>query len=136
MVGFALGFLKSYWKLIAVIAAIASVAFAITLMVRSYNDAIEEAAEAKQVAKEWKENAEGWKASFDRAKSLREQEARQAISSSERERIVCNKRVADALQSRERINTITRVVPNENNQICPAAGVITSDELREALNAR
>ncbi len=138
MVGFALGFLnfgRKYWKYIAIIAVVLSVAYAITLMVRNYNDAIEDKITAEQSAKEWKLSSEQWEAAFRAAEGFREQEARQAISSSERERIVCNKRVADAVRSRERINTITRVVPNEGNQICPAAGVITSDELRNALGA-
>ena len=142
MVGFALGlakvsgFFKKHWKVFAIIFFVLSVAYAITLMVRNYNDAIEGKMIAEQQVVEWKKNSDGWKASFERAESLREQETRQAVSSIERERIVCNKRVADALQTRERINTITRVVPNENNQVCPAAGVITSNELRDALGAR
>ena len=136
MVGFALGFLnfgRKYWKYIAIIAVVLSVAYAINLMVRSYNDAIETAITEKQRADDWKQSSEKWQASFRAAESIREQETRQAISSSERERIVCNKRVADAMQSRERINTITRVVPNEENRICPPAGVINTDELRDAL---
>ena len=139
MVGFALGFLKfgnfvkKYWYIFVGIAVALSVVYAINLMVRNYNDAIEDAQTQKQLAEEWKQSSEQWEASFRAAEGLREQETRQAISSSERERVVCNKRVADALQSRERINTITRVVPNEENRICPAAGVISTDELRDAL---
>lgn len=138
MVGFALGFLnfgRKYWKYIAIIAVVLSVAYAINLMVRSYNDAIETAITEKQRADDWKQSSEQWQASFRATEGLREQETRQAISSSERERVICNQRVADALRTRERINTITRVVPNEENRICPPAGVITSDELRNALGA-
>lgn len=136
MVGFALGFLSKYWKLFAIAAAVLSVAFAINLFVRKYNDAIETAIEETHSANEWKRSSDAWKAAFKRSEGLREQETRQAISSLERENVVCNQRVASAIRSSTRIREITRVVPNENNQVCPAAGVITTDELRDALNAR
>lgn len=143
MVGFvlglakgSLGFLTKYWKWILIAAIVASVAFAINIMIRKYNDAIEDAVVAEQLAKDWEKKSNGWEKSFRNSEVLRQQETRQAIFSLESERNVCNQRVASALRTRERINTITRVVPNENNTICPAAGSITSDELRDALGAR
>lgn len=141
MVGFALGFLKfgsfvkKYWYVFVGIAVALSGAYAINLMVRNYNDAIEDAIVANERADKWKNSSEQWEASFRQSESFREQETRSAVSSADRERVVCNQRVADARQSRERINTITRVVPNENNQVCPPAGVISTNELRDALGA-
>lgn len=134
MVGFALAFRK-YWKLIALVAVMLSVAYAISSLIRSYNEAIADTVYQTQRANEWKASSDKWQAAFRTSEVLREQESRQAISSANRERNVCNQRVAGAFQSRERINTITRVVPNESNQVCPPAGVINTDELRAALRA-
>lgn len=132
MVGFVLAFRK-YWKYIAIIVAVLSVAYAINATVRSYNEAIADVVVQKQRADDWKKSSGKWQASYRASEILRKQETGQAISSSERERLICNQRVAGAFQSRERINTITRVIPNENNQVCPPAGVINTDELRAAL---
>lgn len=136
MVGFALGFLKQYWKLFAIAAVVLSVAYAINLMLGNYNKAIEDAITQKQRADAWETTSGKWEDAFHKSEDLREQEARSMVSGFEREKLACNQRVAAIAKAKDRINVITRTVPSENNQICPAAGIITSDELRFAIGAK
>jgi hypothetical protein len=122
--------LRKYWKWIAIGAAAIFLFAAGIIIVKSYNDAIETAQEEKVRADAWHKATISWQKAFERSESLREQEQRQAISSASRERNVCNQRVADALRTATRIREVVRVERNENETICPAGSVITSDELR------
>lgn len=129
MVGFALGLVKG-WKLWAGLAAI----LAIVTVIHSYNSAIKDAEREKQRADAWYKAAGQWKSAYERSEGLREQETRQAVSSASRERLQCNKRVADSLASSQRIRSVVRVQEVTIPGVCPSA-VISSDELRNALGA-
>jgi hypothetical protein len=128
MVGFALGLVKG-WKLWAGLALIALV----STIVISYNNAIKTAVSEKERADAWQKATASWQAAYRRSEGLREQESRQAVSSFERERQQCNQRVADSLQSAQRIRSVVRVERVEVPGTCEAGSVITTDELRNAL---
>lgn len=92
-----------------------------------------ETAGANLVAASWRASSDGWKASFERAEGLRREEAGQAQSAVNADRLACDARVAAARRSTSVIREIvTQEAPHDPNN-CPVRSIVTADRLRDII---
>jgi len=97
------------------------------------NELTLEASAAKESARQWRDNAIGWKASADASEALRKQETQTAGNAVDQLLEQCRAEVAAARSSARVIERIVTRPPTYDENRCPVRSSVDLGSLRDAL---